>query len=334
MRILIVTDAWFPQVNGVVRTLSTVAGELAALGHAVRLVTPEGFRTIPCPTYPEIRLALGARRGIAAAVERHAPEAIHIATEGPLGLAARRFCVARGFPFTTSFHTRFPEYVHARFRVPVDLSYALVRRFHAGAARTMVATETLAAELASRGFGPLALWGRGVDVDLFRPQSGDWLELPRPVFLHVGRVAVEKNIEAFLSLDLPGSKLVVGDGPARPRLERRYPDARFVGAKTGEDLARHYAAADALVFPSLTDTFGNVVLEALAAGVPVAAFPVPGPRDVIGAAPVGVLDQDLRRAALRALAVPRAACRAFAMGHTWRASAAQFLANLAPIAPR
>jgi len=198
----------------------------------------------------------------------------------------------------------------------------------------MVATETLAAELAARGFGPLALWGRGVDIDLFRPRPGDWLDLPRPAFLHVGRIAVEKNIEAFLRLDLPGSKLVVGDGPEHRRLERRYPEARFVGAKTGDDLARHYAAADALVFPSLTDTFGNMVLEALAAGVPVAAFPVPGPRDVIGAAPVGVLDHDLRRAALGALAVPRAACRAFAMERTWRTSARQFLANLAPVAPR
>jgi len=331
MRILIVTDAWHPQVNGVVRTIDTVAGCLRAMGHAVELVTPAGFRTLPCPTYPEIRLAVGARCGVARAVDAFRPQAIHVATEGPLGLAARGLCRRRGVPFTTSFHTRFPEYVHARVRFPVDWSYALVRRFHNAAARTMVATETLRRELAGRGFGAMALWGRGVDETLFRPRTEPLLDLPRPVFLYVGRVAVEKNVEDFLKLELPGTKVVVGDGPQLERLRARYTAVRFLGAKSGEDLARHYAAADVFVFPSRTDTFGNVVLEALASGVPVAAYPVAGPKDVIGDAPVGVLDDNLRAAALRALAIPRDACRAFALTRTWRASAEQFLANLAPI---
>ncbi|MGE0745013.1 MAG: glycosyltransferase family 4 protein [Rhodospirillales bacterium] len=331
MRILIVTDAWHPQVNGVVRTIETVTGCLRAMGHAVEMVTPAGFTTIPCPTYPEIRLAIGARCGVARAVDAFRPEAIHVATEGPLGLAARALCRRRGVPFTTSFHTRFPEYVHARIRFPVAWSYALVRRFHNAAARTMVATETLRRELAGRGFGTMALWGRGVDETLFRPRAEPVLDLPRPVFLYVGRVAVEKNVEDFLRLELPGTKVVVGDGPQLERCRARYPAVRFLGAKSGDDLARHYAAADAFVFPSRTDTFGNVILEALASGVPVAAYPVAGPQDVIGNAPVGALDDDLRAAALRALAIPREACRAFALTRTWRASAEQFLGNLAPI---
>jgi glycosyltransferase involved in cell wall biosynthesis len=330
MRIQIVTDAWHPQVNGVVRTIETVSGVLRGMGHEVDLVTPSGFTTIPCPTYPEIRLALGACRGVAQAVARFRPEAIHVATEGPLGLAARGLCRRRGMPFTTSFHTRFPEYIHARVRFPISWSYALVRRFHNAAARTMVATETLRHELAGRGFGTLVLWGRGVDETLFRPRDEPLFDDRRPVFLYVGRVAVEKNVEDFLRLDLPGTKVVVGDGPQLERFRVRYPDVRFTGAKAGADLARHYAAADVFVFPSRTDTFGNVVLEALACGVPVAAYPVAGPQDVIGDAPVGALDDDLRAAALRALSIPREACRAFALTRTWRASAEQFLANLAP----
>ncbi len=331
MRILIVTDAWFPQVNGVVRTLDTTAGELRRQGHEVSLVTPETFRTIPCPTYPEIRLALAPRRQIARTMESVRPQAVHIATEGPLGLAARRICLDRRLPFTTAFHTRFPEYVHARVRLPLSLGYAAMRRFHGPAVRTMVATKSLQDDLRERGFEHLATWGRGVDVGLFRPEAALDLDLPRPIHLYVGRVAVEKNIQAFLDLPLDGSKLVVGDGPQIAMLRRNYPDVHFVGAKFGEDLAAHYAASDVFVFPSLTDTFGLVLLEALASGVPVAAYPVTGPRDLIAGTRVGVLDEDLARAVAGARNLERGACRDFALAHSWQASAEQFFGNLAPI---
>ncbi|MGE0724536.1 MAG: glycosyltransferase family 4 protein, partial [Alphaproteobacteria bacterium] len=259
MRLALVTDAWFPQVNGVVRTLSTVRGELERAGHRVDVVSPDQFRTVPCPTYPEIRLALGARGRMARRLAEIAPDAIHVATEGPLGMAARAWCRRRGVPFTTSFHTRFPEYVEARIGLPRRWLYAWLRRFHAAAAGVMVATPSLMDELAGYGFGNLRLWSRGVDTALFRPGPKDLYDLPRPVFLYVGRVAVEKNVEAFLSLDLPGSKVVVGDGPQRAELERRHAGAVFLGAKTGDELARHFAAADVFVFPSRTDTFGLVM---------------------------------------------------------------------------
>jgi glycosyltransferase involved in cell wall biosynthesis len=331
LRIALVTDAWSPQVNGVVRTLESLVGELAQAGHAVETVSPDRFRTIPCPTYSEIRLALKPRRRIAAILEAQRPEAIHIATEGPLGIAARAVCLARDLPFTTAFHTKFPEYVAARFAVPVDWSYAWLRRFHAPSRGIMVATQTVRNELAARGFGHLKPWGRGVDDMLFSPgRRTDEFGLTRPIFLYVGRLAVEKNVAAFLDLDLPGSKLLVGDGPTLPQLRRRYPDAHFLGRHEGKDLARIYASSDVFVFPSLTDTFGLVLLEALASGVPVAAFPVAGPLDVIGDSGVGVLDANLRQAALAALAISRERCRAFALEHSWSASAAQFLDNLAP----
>lgn len=334
MRIAIVSDAWFPQVNGVVRTLDTIRGKLTAAGHEVIVIGPDRFRTLPCPTYPEIRLALFPGRALRALLDGFQPNAIHIATEGPLGLAARRYCLARGRPFTTSFHTKFAEYIHARLRVPVAWSYGWLRRFHAAAERVMVATPSFEAELRSYGFEHLARWTRGVDTELFRPRDGapeELSNLPRPLYLYVGRVAIEKNIEAFLGLDLGGTKLVVGDGPQLAALKRRHPGVTFVGAKAGEELARHYAAADVFVFPSRTDTFGLVLLEALASGVPVAAYPVTGPRDVINGAPVGCLDEDLAAAARRALSLQRTACRDFALHHSWDASAAQFLANLAPI---
>lgn len=296
------------------------------------LVTPDQFPNMACPTYPEIRLALAGASQIGRRIEAAQPCAIHIATEGPLGWAARRFCLGRNLPFSTAYHTRFPEYVHARFRLPLRLTYAVMRRFHAPAAAVMVATASIQAELEGRGFRNIRRWSRGVDTKLFRPRPGerpeDLPELPRPVFLYVGRVAVEKNIQAFLDLDLPGSKLVVGDGPQLQALRKAYPRVHFAGARHGEDLARHYAVADAFVFPSLTDTFGLVLLEALAAGVPVAAFPVAGPLDVVGEAPVGRLDADLRAAALAALAVPRDHCREYALGFSWRASTEQFLSNL------
>jgi glycosyltransferase involved in cell wall biosynthesis len=332
MRILIVSDAWLPQVNGVVRTLHAIGGELRQAGHPVDVIGPDRFRSIPCPTYSEIRLALAPGRRLHRLIEDFAPDTIHIATEGPLGWSARRYCRRRGFAFTTSFHTRFPEYVAARFPVPTPLTYSVVRRFHGAAAVTMVATPGLRDELAERGFRRLALWTRGVDLDLFRPRAKRDPGRPRPYFLYVGRVAVEKNIAAFLAIDLPGTKIVVGDGPELAKLRREYPAVVFLGGKYERELAQLYADADVFVFPSLTDTFGNVLLEALASGVPVAAFPVRGPVDVIDDAAVGCLDRDLRAAALRALALDGAACRRFAERHSWQRSAEQFLANLVPLA--
>ena len=319
-RVLIITDAWHPQVNGVVRTLEILGKDLAALGHEVRYATPEGRSTLPLPSYPEIRLAVFPRKSLEAMFDAFRPSAIHIATEGTLGLSARALCVKRGIPFTTSFHTRFPEYVHARLPfVPEGAVYSFLRWFHGPAVSMMVATPALQRELEAHGFTNTRIWSRGVDVEMFRPIAEARLPFAGPIWLYVGRVAVEKNLEAFLSLDLPGTKVVVGDGPAREQLQRRHPDARFLGAKTGEDLVRHYAAADVFVFPSKTDTFGLVLLEALACGVPVAAFPVPGPCDVIGDAPVGALREDLGEACARALEIPREACRAFALTRSWRA---------------
>lgn len=330
MRILIVTDAWLPQVNGVVRSLQAVIGELAALGHEIQVIAPPDFVSLPCPTYPEIRLAVAPTRRLTALIEQISPHAIHVATEGPLGYAARRYCLKRDLPFTTAFHTKFPEYVHARTRMPIGWSYALMRRFHAPAVRTMVATASVRRELEQRGFRHLAHWGRGVDAELFKPRADARLEGTPPIWLYVGRVAVEKSVGDFLDLPLGGTKYVVGDGPALEGLRRRYPDVRFTGAMYGEALARFYAGADAFIFPSRTDTFGNVMLEALASGLPVAAYPVAGPLDVIDGARVGALDWDLAKAAGVALTISRAACRDFALQQSWRASAEQFLGNLAP----
>lgn len=330
MRILIATDAWTPQVNGVVRTLETLGTQLRRLGHEVRFVTPDGFRTVPMPTYPEIKLALFARRAVGRIIDEFRPEAIHIATEGPLGLATRRNCMRRGISFTTSFHTRFPEYIQARFGVPTSWSYAGLRWFHGPATAVMVATRTLESDLKMRGFENLRLWSRGVDVELFKPGAKDWLSLPRPVFLYVGRVAIEKSVEEFLKLDLPGSKLVVGDGPQLAELRGRYPAVRFAGPKFGDDLARHYAASDVFVFPSRTDTFGLVVLEALASGLPVAAHPVQGPIDIFGEdRTAGALSDDLGEAARRAMTLNPQACRLFAKNFSWETCTRQFLTNLA-----
>ena len=325
MKVLVATDAWHPQINGVVRSLEMLAAHAPALGAEISFLTPEGLRTIGLPTYSEIRLAVTVPSTVARRIEAAEPDHIHIATEGPLGILARRWCLNRKREFTTSYHTRFPEYLSARLPVPQALTYRFLRRFHNAGAGTMVSTDTLERELTRRGFRNLRRWSRGVDTDLFRPRPDADLDLPRPVFLYVGRIAVEKNVEAFLALDLPGTKVVVGDGPQRIALSARYPDVRFLGVLEGEALANVYAAADVFVFPSKTDTFGMVLLEALAAGVPVAAFPVMGPVDVIGAAPVGALDADLQRACLDALAIPRAACREFALRHSWRESARQFL---------
>jgi glycosyltransferase involved in cell wall biosynthesis len=333
LRLAIVTDAWLPQVNGVVRTLGNTIREIEAAGHEVTVVSPAEFRTIPCPTYPEIRLALFAGRAVRRRLDALDPEAVHVSTEGPLGLAARNWCVRRRRPFTTAYHTQFPEYVRARAPIPLSVGYAAVRWFHGRATRTLVTTPSMQRQLEARGFDNLHLWGRGVDTDLFRPRGKDFLDLPRPIWLYFGRVAVEKGIGDFLDLELPGTKLVVGDGPACEDLKRRYPAAVFAGYRHGEDLAAHISASDVFVFPSRTDTFGLVLLEAMACGVPVAAYPVTGPIDVIRDGVTGVLGEDLRRAALSALHLDPAACRAQALTQSWAASTRQFLSALAPVNP-
>ncbi len=339
LKILIVSDAWAPQVNGVVRTLEILSQDLGALGHTVRMVTPLGRRTFPLPTYPEIRLAFFQKRALTREIQEFAPDAVHIATEGSLGLAARSICLRHGIAFTTAFHTRFAEYVHARFRmVPQSVIWRWLRWFHHPATAVMVATETLRAELAGHGFGHLKIWSRGVDTHKFRPIADARHPYEGPVWITVGRVAIEKNIEAFLACDLPGTKIVVGDGPARASLAQKYPQVKFLGALTGEALTRAYAGSDVFVFPSRTDTFGLVTLEALACGLTVAAYPVEGPRDVVGpqvpgGRDVAVLDEDLQKACLGALALrqsPRLTSpRTFAEQRSWRACTLQFLSNIA-----
>ncbi|MBL6599762.1 MAG: glycosyltransferase family 1 protein [Alphaproteobacteria bacterium] len=328
MRLFLVTDAWKPQVNGVVRTLGRMIQEMEARGHVVEVAAPSDFHNMACPTYPEIRLALLAKRKLVQRIEAFRPDAIHLATEGPLGMAARGYCMARGYPYTTAYHTRFPEYVHARVRLPLTWSYALLRRFHNGGARCMVSTQTIQSDLESRGFRNIARWSRGVDTKLFRPRDEAYFDFPRPISLYAGRVAVEKNVPAFLDLDLPGTKIVAGDGPILAKLKASYPDVVFLGSLDDEALARAYAAADVFVFPSKTDTFGLVMLEALASGTPVAGFPVPGPLDVVGDRPVGSLDEDLSLAVGRALDCSRDTCRDYALGYDWDVCVTQFVNNL------
>jgi glycosyltransferase involved in cell wall biosynthesis len=332
MRLLIVTDAWTPQVNGVVVTLVNTIEHLRRLGHDVALITPEGFRTVPTPSYPEIRLAVLPGRSVARRIEAASPDAIHIATEGPLGLAARRHCLRSQRPFTTAYHTQFPEYVHARCRLPLDITYAWLRRFHAPSAAVMCGTPALLARLRARGFVNLVPWSRGVDATLFVPAPREPRTAERPIFLYVGRVAVEKNLDAFCSLDLPGSKWLVGDGPARASLQRRYPDVRFFGTQHGRELAAFYQQADVFVFPSRTDTFGLVLAESLACGTPVAAYPVTGPLDVITDPAAGVLSEDLRAAALAAMKCDRTRVREFAMRFSWEAATRQFVEHMSPSA--
>ncbi len=333
-RVLIVSDAWTPQVNGVVRTLATIAGEMRALGIAVEIIGPDQFNTIPMPSYPEIRLALFPGRKLARLIDAFAPDALHIATEGPLGMAARKYAKRRKIAFTTAFHTRFAEYLQARTRIPVRITYAWLRWFHGAGAGVMVATQSLREELTARGFKNVRAWSRGVDLEAFHPEPKEDWDLPRPIFAYVGRVAVEKNLRAFLNLKLPGSKLVVGDGPQRKKLEREYPDTHFAGARHGAALAAAYAGADVFVFPSRTDTFGLVVLEALASGLPVAAYPVTGPMDILSESPrpVGALNENLLQAALDALKIDRTACRPHAETYSWTTCAARFLDNLVPTA--
>jgi glycosyltransferase involved in cell wall biosynthesis len=327
-RILIVTDAWAPQVNGVVRSLESVEREAPRLGVDIMMLTPKTFRTVPLPTYREVRIALTRPGVILAHIEDAQPDYIHIATEGPLGICAQIACLRSGRPFTTSYHTRFPEYLAARRFAPAVLTYALLRHFHNLGAGIMVATATLERELTARGFKRLMRWSRGVDAELFRPRQTKSFDVPRPIFLYCGRLAIEKNLGAFLSLDLPGSKLIVGDGPARRTLEAMFPDAHFVGALQGEALAGAYSSADVFVFPSLTDTFGIVLLEALASGLPVAAFPVGGPIDILGDSGAGVLDHNLAKAALAALDIPKDRARAHALTFDWTTCTHQFLDNV------
>jgi glycosyltransferase involved in cell wall biosynthesis len=331
-RILIVTDAWTPQVNGVVRTLRTIAEEMRAMGKTVEIIGPDQFNTIPMPSYPEIRLAILPGRKLARLIDEFKPDALHIATEGPLGMAARGYARRRKISFTTAFHTRFAEYLKARTKMPLALTYAWLRRFHGTGAAVMVATASLREELSERGFKNVRAWSRGVDLEAFHPEPKEDWNLPRPIFAYVGRVAVEKNLRAFLDLKLPGSKLIVGDGPQRKTLEREYPDTHFAGARHGAALAAAYAGADVFVFPSRTDTFGLVVLEALASGLPVAAFPVTGPKDILGDSPVpvGALNENLLQAALDALKIDRTACRPYAETYSWTACAQRFMDNLVP----
>jgi 1,2-diacylglycerol 3-alpha-glucosyltransferase/glucuronosyltransferase len=328
MKLAIVTDAWEPQVNGVVTTLSRTRVELERMGHSVAVLAPCGFRTVPCPTYPEIRLALMPRRKLAASLDAFEPDAVHVATEGPLGIAARRHCAANGLSFTASYHTQFPQYVRKRVPIPESWSYAFLRHHHGHASRTLVATEHQRRDLLDHGFRNVVIWSRGVDSETFRPYGKAHLATERPIWMYAGRVAVEKNLDAFLALDLPGTKVVVGDGPDRAQLAERFPDAVFAGYRFGQELARYLSAADVFVFPSRTDTFGLVMLEAMACGTPVAAFPVTGPIDVVTSGVDGVLHEDLATASLAALEIDREACRQTALKRSWQRASAEFLSHL------
>jgi 1,2-diacylglycerol 3-alpha-glucosyltransferase/glucuronosyltransferase len=335
LKITIATDAWEPQTNGVVTTLKATIARLGQLDHEVRVISPQGLLSIPAPSYPEIRLAVAPGFHIAREIESFRPHAIHIATEGPIGSSMRRYCRRHGLPFTTSYHTRYPEYLNARWPIPIGVSYAWLRRFHGAAARTFVSSNSLRSQLSSRGFQRLHQWQRGVNLELFRPIANAapaGLEgLPRPIMAYMGRVAVEKNIDAFLRLELPGTKLIIGNGPARAELSARYPEALFIGYRFGDELAAVLSAADVFVFPSLTDTFGLAMIEALACGVPVAAFPVPGPIDVIEPGVTGVLNDDLAAAIRSALSLNRQVCAERAKAFTWEAATEQFLEGLEPI---
>lgn len=332
LKIIIATDAWRPQLNGVVRTLETLGSILTSFGNEVRYITPNEFKSVPLPSYPEIRLSILPNRRVAKIINDFKPDAIHIATEGPLGRAARRFCKRRGYPYTTSFHTRFPEYANERWAVPISWGYAVLRDFHKDGEAMMVATPGLMEELRERGFTKMRLWARGVDLSAFRPGDRSFLDhLKRPIFLYVGRLAVEKSIEDFVALDLPGTKLIVGDGPQRAELEAKFPEAVFAGPKFGDELTKYYQASDVFVFPSRTDTFGLVNVEALACGVPVAAYPVRGPLEILAGAPkgCGAMNQDLKQACLDAFESRNPEeCRRHAENFSWDAATRQFIANL------
>lgn len=328
--IAIVTDAWHPQTNGVVRTLSTTCEVLRGWGHDVTVISPEGYPSMPAPTYPEIRLALTAPGGVGRRLAKVAPDAVHIATEGPLGFAARAYCMRRKVPFTTAYHTQFPDYLARRTGLPASVFWPYIRWFHRPAEAIMVATETIRAQLREQGLTQLTHWSRGVDLACFSPTAPappEYAGIEGPILLYVGRIAVEKNIEAFLACDYPGTKVVVGDGPARAALAAKFPGALFLGKRTGADLAGCYAGADVFVFPSRTDTFGLVMIEALACGTPVAAFPVAGPLDIV-TPQVGALSEDLTRAIDAARYCDRTACAAYGASFSWEAATRQFLSGL------
>lgn len=331
MRIMIITDAWEPQVNGVVRTLKQTCYELRALGHEIEMITPAEFKTIPCPTYPDIALSLFAGRKVAKRIKLFAPDAMHIATEGPLGLAARSYAVRNHLPFSTAYHTRFPEYVQARTKLPLSMTYAFLRWFHGPSMAVMAPTKVVKDDLEKYGFKNVVIWSRGVDLEIFKPQESKVLNSAHPIYLYVGRVAVEKNINAFLEIDLPGSKWVVGDGPAMAQIKEKYPDINYLGVLNQYELAKVYAAADVFVFPSKTDTFGLVLLEAMACGCPIAAYPVTGPIDVLQNSKAGVMHDDLRQACLEALKIPREVARDHAEKFSWRAATEQFANHLRPV---
>lgn len=328
MKIVIATDAWKPQINGVVTTLGKMGEELTALGNQVKYITPKEFKTFPCPTYPSIRLAIRPKKKVAEILDEFKPDAIHIATEGPLGQAARKYCLKNNLKFTTSYHTQFPEYVRLRAPIPLGWSYAFLRNFHSKAMRTMVPTPSQQQRLIDRQFSNVVIWSRGVDTSLFYPRTKDFIDAPRPISMYMGRVAVEKNIEAFLDLELPGKKVIVGDGPDLEMLKTKYPDVMFTGFKHGEELAQYLSAADVFVFPSLTDTFGLVMLEAMACGLPVAAFPVTGPIDVVVQGKTGVLDEDLKKATLQALELNPDDCINYAKANSWQHCAKTFFNHL------
>lgn len=328
MNLVIVTDAWEPQVNGVVRTLKHTRSQLERMGYQVSMLTPEGFRTLPCPGYKSIPLAIFPYRKVSKTLSSLNPDAIHIATEGPLGIAARRWCLKNKRLFTSSYHTQFPEYLKLRLPIPLWLSYAWFRHFHRPAVRTLVPTASQQQRLEQHGFKDVVVWGRGVDMAIFKPGNPVTLDLPRPVFVNMGRVAVEKNIEAFLELKLPGSKLVIGDGPDLHMLQKKYPNVQFVGAKFGTELARWLNACDVFVFPSQTDTFGLVLLEAMACGLPIAAYPVTGPADIVQHGVTGMLNHDLHTAALQALDINRQNCIDYASQQSWENCSEVFAAYM------
>ena len=328
MKIAIVTDAWSPQINGVVYTLKKTISELTCMGHQVAIINPSDFMTFPMPGYPEIRLSLFPGRKMSRMLDVFRADAIHISTEGPLGKAARNYCLKHGLQYTSAYHTRFPEYLRLRIPVPLSWSYSYMRRFHNSSSATMVATASLETELHDRGFINLKRWSRGVDTDLFRPLKKKKSTGERPVAVYLGRVAIEKNIRAFLDLDISVSKHIIGDGPAMNELKDQYPDIHFAGYKTGEDLVMHLASADVMVFPSLTDTFGLVLIEAMACGVPVAAYPVTGPKDIIENGVNGWVDGDLAYAIEKALTVSPQSCRSFAEKFSWERATKQFASNL------
>ena len=331
MKIMIITDAWEPQVNGVVRTLKHTRAELTAMGHEVQMITPLEFKTIPCPTYPDISLSLFPGKTVAKKIKDFAPDAMHIATEGPLGISARAYAVKNNLPFSTAYHTRFPEYVKARTGIPLALTYAFLRWFHGPSMAVMAPTIVVKQDLEKYGFTNVVLWSRGVDLSIFKMQESKALNTAHPIFLYVGRVAVEKNINAFLEIDLPGSKWVVGDGPAMAAIREKHPEVNYLGVLQQEELAKVYAAADVFVFPSKTDTFGLVLLEAMACGTPVAAYPVTGPIDVLGDSQAGAMHDDLRIACMQALKIPREVARAHAEKFSWRAASEEFAAHLRPV---